>query len=666
MTAQSSPPRRNHFAARHTSLGGRALAALCAALVLVAALLGVWLFAQLFEAHTQERLATQQNTEADLWARMLTARMEAHQRLLTSIAQGMHSSLLDQPAVLDALMQQDGSMLRLFDSLHVALPSGQISHHSIASEAAELTVWGADALRRTLVEGKPSVVHMPAPQEAQYLRVLLTVPMRLPEGPISGALAAVVKLPLAALLPESSALQNHVQYMLLDSEGVVVVHSDPAVRWRHVQDLWPTHWQQWQTLSQPSVASADTQQWGGVLITRVGMPQPQWQVVVVRDMRADLQLPTGWRLPVAVGWLVALALAMLVVLLLLSARQRGIPGGGQLLPALDNANLPVEKEVDFGAPNALAMLELVPSALLLERGGQVQVATPQVAVILGYFMSDGVLLAMEQLFAKPLDLQQVRHALVDFGSYEGVLPLRKKDGGVAQVEVWVGHAGDSTDSTVWRLRLPWREHQSLPLPGDAQQWRDSLTGLPNRDACMWGLQVWRNEGLQSATASDKALAQQVPSLGCLLFADIDHLGLLNEVTSRDMGNKVVRYVGRLMANHTRPLGQVYRLGGDEFAVLLPGISLAHAQGVAQALCDAVARWQPHWSGERQWVSISVGIVAVDAQRHSPLQALRAADMACYEAKRRGRGQVAVGQIGAAASADDADVQLASSANPPTA
>ena len=143
-------------------------------------------------------------------------------------------------------------------------------------------------------------------------------------------------------------------------------------------------------------------------------------------------------------------------------------------------------------------------------------------------------------------------------------------------------------------------------------------------------------------------ANRMPTHGCLLFADLDHLGMMNEVTSREMGNKLLRHVGRLMADYTQPLGQMARLGGDEFAVLLPGVSLAHAQGIAQALCDAVWRWQPHWGGERHWVSVSIGVVAVDALRHTPQQALHAADMACYEAKRRGRCQVAVGQISAQA------------------
>ncbi len=140
--------------------------------------------------------------------------------------------------------------------------------------------------------------------------------------------------------------------------------------------------------------------------------------------------------------------------------------------------------------------------------------------------------------------------------------------------------------------------------------------MPNRDAFMWELQSWVTDSLQSEN-TEHYLSTGMPTQGCLLFADLDHLGMMNATTSRDMGNKMLRHVGRLIASYTQPVGSVARLGGDEFAVLLPGISLAHAQGVGQALCDAVWRWQPSWGGERHWVSISVGIVAMDALRHAP-------------------------------------------------
>lgn len=659
MNRKHPPPKQPPVGPETSWRGLRVLVCVLLALVLsVMALCGFFLV-RVFDARTQERLTTLQSMEADLWARMLTARMEAHQRLLTSIAQGMHTSLLDKPEVLDALMQQDGSMLRLFESLHVALPTGSISHHGAVGAVAEVDTPGMDALRRTIAEGKPTISLVPAMEDAQHLRVLLSVPMRRADGSVSGALAAIVKLPLAALMPELVEPQTGLQYMVLDNEGLVLAHSDATQRWRHVQEVMGAHGRDWQALSKPSTANADTQIWGRMLATRVGLPLPQWQAVVLRDMSADMQMQRGLPAPVWMGLGGAALLLTLLAGWLLCGWLAPWPKKTALqahdLEEADqdsgSADAPPAPAASFVLPlqpqiGAMAMFEEVPSAMLLEQSGQVILATPLVAVMLGYFGPDAEQLTLAQLLEDAEALAAVRQTLDDLGSFEGQLPLRKRDGDWVQVHVFAWSPAQLPSATVWRLHLPWRQRRALPLPEQTHAWRDGLTGLPNREAFMWGLQSWVADSMQSVKQTAESSPARVPAQGCLLFADVDHLGMMNEVTSREMGNKILRHIGRLLASQTQPLGSLARLGGDEFAVLLPGISLAHVQGIGQALCDAVWRWQPSWGGERHWVSISIGVVAVDAQRHTPDQALRAADMACYEAKRRGRCQVAVGHIAA--------------------
>lgn len=636
------------------------------ALVLSAMLLCAFLLVRVFDERMQERLVAHQTVEADLWARMLTARMEAHQRLLNSIAEGLHTSLLDKPAVLDALMQQDGSMLRLFASLHVALPSGSVTHHAAVGTVTDIDVQGVDALRRTISEGKPFITNVSAVDDKQHLRLLLSVPMRREDGRVTGALAATVKLPLAALLPEASEPEKNLQYLLLDNDGMVLAHSDSTHRWQHIDNLLAPHEQAWKALSNPSAANADTQQWGATLVTRVGLPLPQWQLVVVRDTSKDIffgqDLPAQVWLGLAGGALLLTVLAGALLWGWLAPWPRRTSLPKRSLLSQPDGELDTDLEEDalqeraFAQrlslqAGAMAMFEAVPSAMLLEHEGRITLATPQVAVMLGYFGAENEPLTMEQFFESAAVLADVRHALVDLGSFEGMLKLRKKDGDWVSVDVLAWIPSQLSSATVWRMQLPWRQRRAMPLPNQEHAWRDTLTGMPTREAFMWGLQSWVTDSMQ---AGKTAVIENklVPAQGCLLFADLDYLGMMNETTSREMGNKILRHVGRLLASYTQPLGNVARLSGDEFAVLLPGISLAHAQGIGQALCDAVWRWQPSWGGERHWVSVSIGVVAVDALRHTPQQALHAADMACYEAKRRGRCQVAVGQISANRSLQD--------------
>jgi diguanylate cyclase len=88
---------------------------------------------------------------------------------------------------------------------------------------------------------------------------------------------------------------------------------------------------------------------------------------------------------------------------------------------------------------------------------------------------------------------------------------------------------------------------------------------------------------------------------------------------------------------------VARIGGDEFAVLLRGCDVHAAERFAASICARVAAHRLEWGSgaQAQWLSVgaSIGIVAIDATFAAVDDVLQAADAACYEAKRAGRGTV---------------------------
>lgn len=612
----------------------------------VGAVVEGWAWSQ---ARTAARMQQQQTAMAEVWASMLAAKVEAHQRLLFAIAQGMHTSLIEPPTVLDVLQRQEGSVLRLFDSLYVGLPDGSLSYQVSSNADAEVHDASRALLARTLAEGKPLVSHLQRTADPAHLYVLLSVPMRHVRGRLSGALAAVVKLPMAGLLPPSVAGSDGSAYLLLNAQGQVLVQSAAGMTPQRtagiVQAIGPASAEQ----ALPLTSFAHTQWWDDALITRVGLPLPQWQVVVVRDEQGDGWLPLSPDWAQVGPWAAGVLLLTVVVGMWGRQRRRTAAALAAPVPAV-TADSPAAAVLDplhatqqaAAQWRTLAMLEAVPSALVLEQNSSVMLATPQASTILGYSAQDMQQLPLAACLANPHDLQMVQEHLLALGTFDGLLVLRKKDGDEVLVQAQAWSPARLGEATVWRLRLPWRQFRVEPPSGDVAVWRDGLTGIPNREAFVWGLQSWCSAGLQSARLPDDPL--RTPAHGCLLFADVDHLGLLNEVGARGLGDVVLRYVAHRMSQHVQPLGDVARLGGDEFAVLLPGISLAHGQVLAQQLCDALLRWEPRWGGERHWVTLSIGVVAVDAVRHAPHDALRAADMACYEAKRRGRNQVAVGQV----------------------
>ena len=84
---------------------------------------------------------------------------------------------------------------------------------------------------------------------------------------------------------------------------------------------------------------------------------------------------------------------------------------------------------------------------------------------------------------------------------------------------------------------------------------DSLTDLPNR-------RQFRDE-VQRAVAADST------GIAAVLVLDLDRFKEVNDALGHDIGNDLLREVGRRLQTTLGARGTVARLGGDEFAVLIP-------------------------------------------------------------------------------------------------
>jgi diguanylate cyclase (GGDEF)-like protein len=104
---------------------------------------------------------------------------------------------------------------------------------------------------------------------------------------------------------------------------------------------------------------------------------------------------------------------------------------------------------------------------------------------------------------------------------------------------------------------------------------------------------------------------------------------------------LLRDVAQELVAQVRQTDTVARLGGDEFAVLLPQCPTAQALVIAEKLRAAVERYELKWEGKALHVGASIGLVPVDGRFANHVDVLRAADAACYAAKRGGRNRVSV-------------------------
>lgn len=175
------------------------------------------------------------------------------------------------------------------------------------------------------------------------------------------------------------------------------------------------------------------------------------------------------------------------------------------------------------------------------------------------------------------------------------------------------------DRALHRLvRRPAREH-SQALRRLALQ--DSLTGAVNRRGFMDRL----------------AQVQHQQALLSLVMIDIDHFKGINDRHGHAAGDGVLREVAARLRRQMRCADLLGRLGGEEFALLLPATDLAGAQAQAELARQALRREPMAIAGT---VTASFGVAQWDGSE-SAADWLHRADLALYEAKRRGRDQVSL-------------------------
>lgn len=154
---------------------------------------------------------------------------------------------------------------------------------------------------------------------------------------------------------------------------------------------------------------------------------------------------------------------------------------------------------------------------------------------------------------------------------------------------------------------------------------DHLTGLPNRRGFYAHL--------------EEAVAAQRPAGLTIALCDIDNFKLVNDRHGHDTGDRVLRFVARLLRDALPAQVFVARYGGEEFVCLFDGVDVARAAELLDAarvkLGERVLRDQA--SGESIGsVTFTAGIAPVG---NDPAAALRAADEALYSGKKAGKNCV---------------------------
>ena len=155
---------------------------------------------------------------------------------------------------------------------------------------------------------------------------------------------------------------------------------------------------------------------------------------------------------------------------------------------------------------------------------------------------------------------------------------------------------------------------------------DNLTGLSNR--------YYFDKSLRSAVSR----AERHRNKLALLFIDLDDFKYINDNFGHDIGDDLLKNIARILQSMMRAGDDVCRLGGDEFAILVH-----HFDGkedlinLAERILEKL-RVPQKINYQDLVVSASIGIAVFPDSAADTGDLLKAADLAMYSAKKKGKNK----------------------------
>ncbi len=265
---------------------------------------------------------------------------------------------------------------------------------------------------------------------------------------------------------------------------------------------------------------------------------------------------------------------------------------------------------------------------LVGSDGMVRYQSPSVTRVLGY-APDELVGAPVSAFLHPDDAESTLAALRDQDVCATGKPIearvRHARGGWRHVESTLTHGDGGALSGLVITTRDVSERKELERQLSHQAFHDGLTGLANR-----ALFVNRAEHALASHQRDRG------GVG-ILYVDLDNFKRVNDALGHSAGDELLTAVADRLSALSRPGDTVARLGGDEFALLIPGVRQTELTPVAGRIAEAFAK--PFTVlGREVSVGASIGLASADGAVANATDLLRNADLAMYQAKRRGKGR----------------------------
>ncbi|MBD8524173.1 sensor domain-containing phosphodiesterase [Pseudomarimonas arenosa] len=281
---------------------------------------------------------------------------------------------------------------------------------------------------------------------------------------------------------------------------------------------------------------------------------------------------------------------------------------------------------------------LVPM-LLIDDSGRIDLANPALCRLLGIATAQlrgQSLMSLIGLVERLEVLEELQAIIKQNLNWHGELAMLDADGAAVPLDVMVTPIGnDHRDVAHFMVSLTdLRERLRAEAELERLAFHDPVTGLPNRSLF--------EDRLSMALATSRRERQH----GALLFVDLDHFKMVNDLHGHSQGDALLVAVADRLRLSLREEDTVARLGGDEFVVLCsrlgadPLVAARRARMLADKLVAELV--QPlQIRGHSHALTASVGITVFPKGLETGEDLLREADTAMYRAKESGRNAVAL-------------------------
>ena len=278
---------------------------------------------------------------------------------------------------------------------------------------------------------------------------------------------------------------------------------------------------------------------------------------------------------------------------------------------------------------------------LVDAEGRIRYVTEAIRDLTSQSPTDVLGSAWTKLFQDPALARGLLERARSVGEAKGDLVMSRRRASDLPVDVATANDKSTPDRRV-EVDISWlaAENQYVVTHHDVtdryvleqqlayQAFHDELTGLNNRA-------VFRKELSRAAARSRRS-----GKTFAVMMIDLDDFKNVNDSLGHPAGDELLRVVADRLVECMREGDTPVRLGGDEFAVILESARSGEDAGAVAARVLQQLSLPMNLRGTEIVVGASIGIAVSDGTA-DPADIERDADIALYDAKFAGKGQVAM-------------------------